>query len=154
MLEISGMDKVVTWIRKIYKCHKPLVIFSAGSVDVLMIAYFAKFIPFISLTTWGIAHENLWARLYSLVDPYTTGSYILGVLVLLQFIMLDSTIIKLILGIFYTTIIFFSFVAVIEMVNLTELSFLLPHIVILIICIVVSVTEQRPEAGNCHISGK
>lgn len=146
MLDMNIAEQIVIGIERIYKHYKLWIIIIMSVIDVLMSIYFAKFIPFISLNDWGIVHEQLWERLYNLVNPFTIGSYVLGVLVLLQFIIFDGTIIKLLLGVFYVSIVFISFVAVIEMISVAELSFLLPHILILTLCVVVSIIKWKVKA--------
>ena len=82
----------------------------------LLLAYYLSFNPILP-AGWLLAHEEIWNAIYVVVNPFTTGACILGAIVLIQYVMYDSWIVKGLLSIFYGMVILVSFIAIMGMTS-------------------------------------
>lgn len=122
-------------------CHKHKK--AAGIV--MMIVNALLFIYYCSLL---FADAGIWTAMYAAVNPFTTGAYILGAAVLIQYIMYDNWIIKVLLSAFYGIVILQSFVVMMGMTSIWEMYIYIPHLIVIILCGIVTRSKQNMSAGD------
>ena len=93
----------------------------------------------------AILDYYIWNRLYTAINPFTIAAYLLGLVVLLQYIIYDNIVLKVLITIFYGWIMLMSLVAIMGIIHWWELSIYLPHIIIIILCIWTSVIKWRSK---------
>lgn len=142
MQKIGKMDTVISKIYDSYHKHKKRMNIIIIMVNMLLCAYYFSFNPIVP-ATWLLAHEGIWNEMYAIVNPFTIGAYILGVVVLIQYIMYDGWIIKGLLSIFYGMVILISFIVMMGMTSAWELCIYLPHIVVIVLCGIVTHRKQK-----------
>lgn len=146
MSKINGTDKVLFGLRENYQKHKLLVKIITVFANIILLVYYFMFIPIISTSSWGIEHEAIWDKVYSVVNPFTTGAYILGVIVLLQYIMYDSWIIKVLISIFYGLVVFTSLIVIMGMTRIWELCIYIPHLLLITLCGMVTYRKWKAKS--------
>lgn len=99
------------------------------SLLVLVVLYYIGF--FIWSSDLLLKYEMPLRKLYAAVNPFTAGSYILGISVLLYSILFQNRIIKVILGVMYISVIICTFVAIMGMSGISGFVIYLPHIAII-----------------------
>lgn len=127
------------------KCHTHKIIINIGLILVyaLIVIYYAMFIPFIATNTWIMENESIWEKIYATINPFTTGAYILGLIVLSQYVIYDSLVLKIMISLFYGMIVFSSLIVIMGMTKWWELYIYLPHIVIVFLCVLVSYRKWK-----------
>ena len=99
---------------------------------VLTLAYYACFFAW-ALGSWS---DNIPAaeEFFTAVNPFTMGSYALGVAVLLYCITFRNGPLKAVIGALYILIILFTLIAVMGMSSITDLIMYLPHLIVIAGC--------------------
>lgn len=113
------------------------------SLLVLIIMYYVGF--FIWSFDLLLKYEMPLSKLYVTVNPFTVGSYILGISVLLYYILFQNIIIKAILGIVYILAIICTFVAIMGMSSISDFVIYIPHILIIVSGIVNTVHKIKAK---------
>lgn len=131
------MQKIVRICKNIYNQHSIIVISLAIIIDILLLLYYLIFIPFWPETGWVVAHEEIWYSIYRAFSPFTSGAYLTGIVVIAHFLFFKSIIAKALISIFYGLIICISLIVMMGMTSVWELYIYLPHLAIIIICILV-----------------
>lgn len=147
MQKISKMDTVIFSIYAYYHKHKKRMNIIMVIVNVLLLAYYLSFNPILP-AGWLLAHEEIWNAIYVVVNPFTTGACILGAIVLIQYVMYDSWIVKGLLSIFYGMVILVSFIAIMGMTSVWELCIYIPHIAVIVLCVIVTCRKQKMRAAE------
>ena len=146
--DLLKIDKFILKARETYRSHKNPVRILMAAIDVLLITYFLGFIPFSPIADWIMAHHGLWTWLYGLVNPFTIGCYMFGAVLLIHFLLFDSVVVKLLRGVFYAMIVFVSLIAIMGMTSAVELCIYLPHLLVVILCILVTVRKWKIRQGG------
>lgn len=131
------MQKIVKSCTNIYNQHSIIVISLAIIIDILLLLYYLVFIPFWPEASWIITHEEIWYSIYRTFSPFTSGAYLTGIVVIAHFLFFKSIIAKALISIFYGLIICISLIVMMGMTNIWELYIYLPHLAIIIICILI-----------------
>lgn len=136
----SKMDTVVFSIYKTYHKNKKTMGIIMMIVNVLLFLYY---LPFFNPTMGLLPHGEIWDAMYVVVNPFTIGAYILGVVVLIQYMMYDGWIIKALIGSFYGWIILISLVVIMGMTSVWELCIYIPHLMVIVLCGIVTRSKQK-----------
>lgn len=147
MQKINKVDKVIFSIYDNYHKHKKTMNIIMIIVNVLLFVYYVSFNPILT-ATWRLAHEEIWNEMYIVVNPFTIGAYILGVVVLIQYIMYDGWIIKGLRSIFYGMVIFISFIVIMGMTSAWELCIYIPYLVVIVLCGIVTHRKRKFRATD------
>ena len=112
---------------------KPLTI----CLNFLIIVYFAGAALWVS-DIYG-TYDALYEPIITVLNPFTIGAYVLGVVMLLNYIVFDKIVIKITLSVLYILNMLFSFVGVMGAYELKDYLIYLPHafIIVMAVCIVV-----------------
>ena len=86
--------------------------------------------------------------MYAAVNPFTTGAYILGAAILIQYIMYDNWIMKVLLSAFYGWVVLMSLVVMMGMTSAWELCIYIPHLVVIVLCGIVTRSKQKARAST------
>ncbi len=140
MQKISKMDIVIFRIYDHYQNHKKPIRIIMLIVDLLLFLYY---LLFFNPGMWTLPHEAIWNEMYAVVNPFTTGAYILGVVILLQYIMYDDWITKVLLSGFYGWLILISLIIIIGMTSVWELCIYIPHLIVAVLCGIVTRSKQK-----------
>ncbi|MCQ4636826.1 hypothetical protein NE619_08785 [Anaerovorax odorimutans] len=145
MQKISKPDQVIFHIYDNYHKHKKPISILMGVVNAVLFAYYFLLAPFIltPIFTWVTIHEEIWYEIYEVINPFTIGSYTLGAIVLLQYIMYDGWVIKCLLSIFYGWILLMSLVLLMGMTSAWDLCVYIPHLVVIILCGIVTYRKWK-----------
>lgn len=141
--KISKMDTVIFRIYDHYQNHKKPIRIIMLVVDLLLFLYY---LLFFNPGMWPLPHEEVWNAIYAVLNPFTTGAYILGAAILLQYMMYDDWIVKALLGGFYGWIILISCIVIMGMTSLWELCIYVPHLMVAVLCGIVTRSKQRIRA--------
>lgn len=99
------------------------------------ICIFAAVMYFIGFYMWAMdifeGQTQELKMLYTKVNPFTFGTYFLGISVLLFCAFYKNKVLKAILCTFYIIVIFFSLVAIMGMNSATDLLIYAPHLLII-----------------------
>ena len=103
-----------------------------------MIFYYAKFIPIPVIEDLISSHETIWSDYLYKINPFTVGSYMMGILTLFFYVSFKHIIIKVLISLLYIYVILFSLIAVMGVTKIWELYIYIPHLIIwgIIICII------------------
>lgn len=148
MTNLLKIDRFILKVGDTYRSHKNLIRVLMAAIDVLLIIYFLGFIPFFPIADWTMTHHGLWTWLYGLVNPFTTGSYVFGAVLLIHFFLFDGVVVKLLLGVFYAMIVFVSLIAIMGMTSAVELCIYLPHLLVVVLCILVTARKWKIRQGG------
>lgn len=143
MHTISKSDGVLISIRNKYKAHSMFINIILGIIYLALFAYYIMFIPPVASTTWVMEKEYIWHKIYMYINPFTVGAYILGLVVLAQYIICKNVIVRILVSLFYGMIIFFSLVVIMGMTELWELYIFIPHVIIVSMCIAIIFRERK-----------
>lgn len=128
------MNTVIFSIYDTYHKNKKTVGIIMMIVNVLLFVYYCSLL---------FADVEIWTDMYSIVNPFTTGAYILGAAVLIQYIMYDGWIIKVLLSAFYGIVILQSFVVMMGMTSIWEMCIYIPHLIVIILCGIVTRSKRN-----------
>ena len=96
------------------------------SAEILAIAYISILVYWIIVTP---DYNAISTKVVTLINPFTTGSYIIGAIVVLNFFLTENKALKW-LGLFiYITILTFSLISVMGITSVSGLVIFVPHIV-------------------------
>lgn len=137
------MNTVIFSIYDTYHENKKTVGIIMMIVNVLLFVYYCSLL---------FADVGIWTEMYSIVNPFTTGAYILGVAVLIQYIMYDGWIIKVLLSAFYGIVILQSFVVMMGMTSIWEMCIYIPHLIVIILCGIVTRSKQNISTGDAAMA--
>lgn len=140
MQKISRMDTIIFRIYDNYHKHKKMINIIMLVADLLLFLYY---LLFFNPGMWTLPHEAIWNEMYAVVNPFTTGAYILGMAILLQYIMYDDWIIKALISGFYGWIILISFIVIMGMTSVWELYIYIPHLIVAVLCGIVTRSKQK-----------
>lgn len=79
MQPISKIDGALKFIRNKYKAHSISINLILIIVYLVLIGYYIMFIPPMASTIWVMEKEFIWYKMYKIINPFTIGTYILGV---------------------------------------------------------------------------
>lgn len=83
------------------------------------------------------AIDTIWDKIYEVLSPFTTISYIVGIMSLIMNDIHDNLLVKLIFILSYVWAIFFALVAIMGMNSIIDGIIYLPHIFIIILHVIV-----------------
>jgi len=147
---VRKFDKGIFSIYEKYHTHKIIINIGLILTYALVFLYYAMFIPFIAANTWIMENEFIWEKIYAIINPFTTGTYILGLIVMSQYIIYDSLVLKILISLFYGMIVFLSLIVTMGMTKWWELYIFLPHIIIASLCVLVSYRKWRRKKQAKH----
>lgn len=133
------MNTAIFNIYDTYHKNKKTVGIIMMLINVLLFIYYCSLL---------FADAGIWTAMYAAVNPFTTGAYILGAAVLIQYIMYDNWIIKVLLSAFYGIVILQSFVVMMGMTSIWEMCIYIPHLIVIILCGIVTRSKQNMSTGD------
>lgn len=143
MQTLRKLDGVLISVRSKYKTRRVVINLTLAIIYLALLAYYIMFIPPVASTSWVMKNESIWNEIYKYLNPFTVGAYILGLVVLVQYIMCKNVVVRILVSMFYGMIIFSSLIVIMGMTELWELYIFMPHVLIISICIVILFREKN-----------
>lgn len=143
MQTLRKLDGVLISVRSKYKTRRVVINLTLAIIYLALLAYYIMFIPPVASTSWVMKNESIWNEIYKYLNPFTVGAYILGLVVLVQYIMCKNVVVRILVSMFYGMIIFSSLIVIMGMTELWELYIFAPHVLIISICIVILFREKN-----------